>query len=210
MGAHVIYVFNLHTVIYVCALTLLLWMSGFVRYMLHWGVFFTHIFCWFIDQPTLELPLKHVSLFWMFWIPPVTAEKIKSYLTENMKDVDPNLVQNPVWKWPQKYKEKVTTLVWPLHTGQISHDICWTATYLALQMKMETRMMDVNRLYQSLAIDHSLPKRNGGDFGTLTEVAMATWPFGQNDADNFFLGFLLKAGKYQTNQVFELHLTHRV
>lgn len=57
------------------------------------------------------------------------------------------------------------------------------------------------------AIDHFLPKRNRG-FGTLTEVTIATWLFGQSEAHNvfFFSSFLLKAEKYQCNQAFELCL----
>lgn len=116
------------------------------------------------------------------------------------------LCANLLWKCPHKYKEKVSTLVWPLHTGQISRDISRTSMSLAQQMKMKTRMMDVNRIHQSTC-HRSFPLKekqgiwhlHGGCHGNVAIQSKCSWWL-----------ILLNAGKYQCNQVFELLLTHVV
>lgn len=148
----------------------------------------------------------HAANILKVWIHPVTA-KIKLCLTEKHEKSGSNLVKILCESALTQVQGKVTTLVWPLHTGQISPDICWTATYLTRQMKMETRMIDVNRLYLS-PCHRSLPPKEIR--GILTPSMRLPWQYGHSVKVMLTTFFCSKLGKYQCNQMFALLLTHMV
>lgn len=170
-----------------CAVALLLYMSvGFPSYRLL-GFLHRNLLLIYWSTP-LKLPIKNKSVwsrfFFFFWMHVLNGSLFSlGKKNENMKEMDQILCKSSM-KVPSRVQGKVTTLVWPLHAGQISHDICWTATYLARQMKMETRMMDVNRIYQSTRHRSFPPKEKLGD---LPPSLRLPWQRGLSvKADNLF------------------------